>query len=623
MQRCGRTPAPATGAVLPGLLSSVWLSLNSLPAFETIHSPAERASWQHLLLANVFDKFWIDTPKHLEQVGFDLAAAGGQGDDDPILMERSTGPTDVKLPFFHLLEDRSVRESCRCSLHEPKYPSHSSGSGPASAAALHFLDRLSQVSISDEEAEDGFRSPPPPPVVLVKFVDQFVAIMVATQTSEGKSDVSLLKPASTLDRREAHCLLITKPQKSQRNCTVWRGDMTCLKDVTELTVILNNVATWATTTLRTALSEFVSAWMDRLPPEEPDQDDASDDDDEQGPKEESDVKHCDVEVITAQMGKLRIARTNSGLVQGIQQEQKKQQEDQQQQQQKPRKVDNAALVMSKDGTHKIVVRLPPPNPRDSPPARTAADAALETGGPSAAAAEGRPESSASGASGAAVSAMDASSPASIYSPLPTVFVGLSTATSSPQAALQPPVSIFTTTQSSSPSAADVDFTPAAPTSPGKGGDGKNHLLLAQPRPLTRPRGVSMGSAGVDGAATAAAAASAAAATLSSLQSRAVSDSGDHHYSIVTASQEEGGGGVFVDLPAKRAKIQQRPASFDGRAFDQARWFGGPDGTPHGWDVNSGGHFVVPLNSLGTLKRFRGPQDFDGEVFRFSVEVKAE
>ncbi len=87
--------------------------------------------------------------------------------------------------------------------------------------------------------------------------------------------------------------------KQRAGTCIWSGDITRLRDVLELTVIFDKIATWAVTMFHSWISSRVLQWM-ALFPKIP----ADEEDDGQ------------LEDLSIRVGKLRISRTNSFRVNG-------------------------------------------------------------------------------------------------------------------------------------------------------------------------------------------------------------------------------------------------------------------------------------------------------------------
>ncbi|KAH8894371.1 hypothetical protein GQ53DRAFT_763112 [Thozetella sp. PMI_491] len=78
---------------------------------------------------------------------------------------------------------------------------------------------------------------------------------------------------------------------------IWKGDMTEVRDIQELSMICTNVLTWAATEFPSAISDLIAAWKNRFPQ-------LYDEDDEDQLEEE-------LKAITTKIGNLKISRTNS------------------------------------------------------------------------------------------------------------------------------------------------------------------------------------------------------------------------------------------------------------------------------------------------------------------------
>lgn len=211
------------------LCGSLWLPLDELPAYNSISSAAEKAAWQHLLRANLFDKVWPETERHLATLGLQVVetgdGAGAAGPNDPIASSSteagatsssssgggtaSTTPSSTSsssnsstptpaveaaglaVPFLQVQADGLTPASCRCGRDAPRHTAPAfRGQRTAAAAAVDLLDRLPKASLGHDMFSLDWLGGPLP-VVVVQFVGQWVTITAASRPATEKPVVGV------------------------------------------------------------------------------------------------------------------------------------------------------------------------------------------------------------------------------------------------------------------------------------------------------------------------------------------------------------------------------------------------------------------------------------------------
>lgn len=277
----------------------VSFAVERLPAFETV-PPEQIASWTHLLQSNILDIFFENTAQHLAKLGFERTANGVNPNTapPPATKAQSIAPNALVFPFFVAGCDEHSGE-CSVSRGDKSHSSFDTAGYPsclpasvACPTALEILRRLEGI------ADSGDEEPPSetnlPVVVAMTFAGKHVGLWAVDRIDDTGLHVSKLQTSAGAMASTNH----TGWEQRSGTC-IWSGDMTKLRDVLELTVIFDNIATWAATTFRSWISKRVSQWMSLFP-----SDLAEGEDEDQ------------IDDLEVRIGNLRISRTSSFKVNG-------------------------------------------------------------------------------------------------------------------------------------------------------------------------------------------------------------------------------------------------------------------------------------------------------------------
>lgn len=154
--------------------SRLWFGVDGIPAFQDM-SPSEKASWGHLLQANLLETFSEATVEHLAKLGFECDSI--ELDPKSLAGEQTSEPEAVAFPFFVADFDQYTHNPYPCSSPDTWRISRLRA-GALCAAALSVFQRLEEIAVGEEGEEPRVRAPMPS-VVVMTFCGRHVRIWIA------------------------------------------------------------------------------------------------------------------------------------------------------------------------------------------------------------------------------------------------------------------------------------------------------------------------------------------------------------------------------------------------------------------------------------------------------------